>query len=96
MFADTGITCLLREVSKLGAGKNRITVKIAGGAHLLDDSNQFNIGKRNYVALRKIFWSQGVLIHGEAVGGNTNRTVRLDLNSGRVWVKTAGFGEKEL
>jgi chemotaxis protein CheD len=96
MFADTGILHLFREVYKLGAEKGRMTVKIAGGSQLLDDSSQFNIGKRNYAALRKIFWNHGVLIQGEAIGGNTNRTVRLDLSSGRVWVKTAGYGEKQL
>ncbi len=96
MFADTGIIHLFREAYRLGAEKNRMTVKIAGGSQLLDDSSQFNIGKRNYVALRKIFWTHGILIHGEAVGGSTNRTIRLELSSGRIWVKTAGYGEGEL
>ncbi len=96
MFADTGIPCLFQEAYKLGAVKERMIVKVAGGSQLLEDSSQFNIGRRNYVALRKIFWSHGVLIHGEAVGGNTNRTVRLELGSGKVWVKTAGYGEEEL
>ncbi len=96
MFADTGIPQLFREAYKLGAVKERMIVKIAGGSQLLDDSSHFNIGKRNYVALRKIFWNHGVLIHGEAIGGSTNRTVKLELRSGRIWVKTAGYGEEEL
>ena len=96
MFADTGIPLLFKEAYKLGADKKRMVIKVAGGSQLLDDSGQFNIGKRNYMALRKIFWTNGVLIHGEAVGGNSNRTVRLELQTGTVWVKTAGYGEGEL
>lgn len=96
MFADTSIPLLFKEAYKLGGEKKRMVIKVAGGSQLLDDSGQFNIGKRNYMALRKIFWTNGVLIHGEAVGGSTNRTVRLELSTGRVWIKTAGYGEAEL
>ena len=29
-------------------------------------------------------------------GGQVNRTVRLEMGSGRVWVKSSGDGEREL
>ena len=29
----------------------------------MDESGYFNIGERNYMALRKIFWMNNVLIH---------------------------------
>jgi chemotaxis protein CheD len=62
----------------------------------MDDQGFFNIGKRNYAAMRKIFWRNNVLIQAEDVGGMINRTVRLELSSGRVWLKTSGEGEREL
>jgi chemotaxis protein CheD len=96
MFADTGIPLFFRELYKLGAEKKRIRVKVVGGAQVLDDSSYFNIGKRNYLALRKIFWTNNVLIHAEDIGGSVNRTIRLEIGSGRVWVKTSGDGEREL
>jgi len=96
MFADTGIPLFFREAYKLGAEKKRIQVKVVGGAQVLDDSSYFNIGKRNYLALRKIFWTNNVLIHAEDIGGSVNRTIRLEIGSGRVWVKTSGDGEREL
>ena len=96
MFADTGIPLFFREAYKLGAEKKRIRVKVVGGSQVLDDSSYFNIGKRNYLALRKIFWTNNVLIHAEDIGGSVNRTIRLEIGSGRVWVKTSGDGEKEL
>jgi chemotaxis protein CheD len=96
MFADTGIPLFFKEAYRLGAEKKRMLVKIAGGSQIMDDSQYFNIGKRNYLALRKIFWANNVLIRGEEVGGHTNRTLRLDVANGRVWLKNAGGGEREL
>jgi chemotaxis protein CheD len=88
MFCDTGIPKLFRAAYELGAVKSRLVVKIAGGSQLLDDNGTFNIGKRNYLALRKIFWKNGVLIEAENVGGSISRTVRLEVGTGRVTVKT--------
>ncbi len=96
MFADTGVPLLFQEAYRLGAEKTRMRVKVVGGAQLLDDSGYFNIGKRNYMTLRKILWANNVLIQGEEIGGQVNRTVRLEISTGKVWVKTSGDGEKEL
>lgn len=95
MFADTGIPLLFRSVYKLGAIKKRVIVKVAGGSQLLDDNGTFSIGKRNYVMLRKIFWKNGVLIDNEHVGGSISRTLRLNIETGRVTIKTRQ-GEIEL
>ncbi|MBU0639184.1 MAG: chemotaxis protein CheD [Planctomycetes bacterium] len=88
MFCDTAIPKLFRSAYELGAVKKRLVVKIAGGGQLLDDSGTFNIGKRNYLALRKIFWKNGVMIDGEDVGGAASRTVRLYVKTGLTTVKT--------
>jgi chemotaxis protein CheD len=96
MFADTGIPLLFKEAYRYGASKGRIIVKVAGGSQILDDSGFFNIGKRNYMALRKILWKNNVLIKAEDVGGQVSRTVRLDMSTGKVWVKYSGEEEKEL
>jgi chemotaxis protein CheD len=96
MFADTGIPLFFKEAYKLGADKGRLRVKVAGGSQILDDRGLFNIGKRNYMALRKLFWMNNVLVSGEEVGGAVNRTVTIELASGKVWIKTSGEGVKEL
>jgi len=88
MFCDTGVPRLFRALYELGAAKNRLIVKVAGGSMLLDDRGTFNIGKRNYLALRKIFWKNGVMIDGEDVGGSVSRTLRLNVASGEVTLKT--------
>jgi chemotaxis protein CheD len=88
MFCDTGIPRMFRAAYELGAIKKRMVVKVAGGSQLLDDNGTFNIGKRNYLALRKIFWKNGVMIDAEDVGGSVSRTVKLNLTTGVVSVKT--------
>lgn len=95
MFCDTGVPRLFRAAYELGATKQRMVVKVAGGSQLLDEKGTFNIGKRNYVALRKIFWKNGVLIAAEDVGGAISRTVRLNIATGEVVLKTRG-GEATL
>ena len=87
MFADTGIPMLFRKAYELGAVKKRLIVKVAGGSSLLDDNGTFNIGKRNYVTLRKLFWKNGILIDAENVGGSISRTLRLKVATGCVTIK---------
>jgi chemotaxis protein CheD len=96
MFADTGIPLLFRRSYELGAEKRRLIVRAAGGAQVMDAQGIFNIGKRNSVALRKILWKAGLMLHGEAVGGMDSRTVRLEVATGRIWWRGAGGVEREL
>jgi len=96
MFADTGIPLLFRRAYEAGAEKRRLVVRVAGGAQVMDKEGVFNIGKRNYLALRKILWKAGVLLQGEDVGGNLSRTVRLEVGSGRFWLRGPGSAEQEL
>jgi len=90
MFADTGIPLFLKELYSKGASKQRLIVKVAGGAQFVDHKDFFAIGKRNYTAMRKIFWKEGILCKGEHVGGTISRTLYLDLTTGRTWFTNAG------
>jgi chemotaxis protein CheD len=96
MFADTGIPMLFRSSFERGAEKRRLVVQVAGGAQMMQEHDAFNIGKRNYLAVRKILWKAGLLIHGEVVGGTVFRTVRLEIGSGKLWIREAGGDEREM
>lgn len=96
MFADTGIPILFKTAYQLGAVKSRIRIYVAGGAEILDQKGFFNIGKRNYMALKKMFFKNNVIIHKQDVGGNINRTVRLEIGTGDIYVKTSGAGEVKI
>ena len=96
MFADSGIPMLFKKSYELGAKKQRLQIKAAGGSQILDDNGYFNIGKRNYAALRKLFWRNNVMIDKEDIGGNVNRTMYLSLEDGTVKLKISGKREKIL
>ena len=90
MFADTGIPLLFEKMYSYGCTKENMVVKVAGGGALYDDNGMFNIGKRNYTILRKMFWKNNVIIHGEDVGGRKSRTAKLYVGTGRVTIKSSG------
>ncbi|HYA14968.1 MAG TPA: chemotaxis protein CheD [Syntrophales bacterium] len=96
MFADTGIPLLFKSCYKFGADKKRMIVKVAGGASILDDSNFFRIGQKNITAVRKLFWKNNILIEGEDTGSNYNRTISIHISTGKVFLKTAHNGMREL
>ncbi len=95
MFADTGIPALLNEIITMGASKSRLVVKVAGGSQLMDQNKVFNIGERNFLVLRKILWKNNILINASDVGGMLSRTLRFQLDTGKVTVKSSR-GENEL
>ena len=95
-FADTGIPLLFRRLYEIGGDKRRMVVRAAGGAQMLDPNGIFDIGKRNYVAMRKILWKAGVLLQKEEIGGVTSRSVRMEIGTGRLWLRDGAGGEREL
>ena len=90
MFGDTGIPLLFEMMYDLGTKKTDLIVKVTGGAKVFDDSGTFEIGKRNYMVLRKLFWKNEVIIAAEDVGGDRSRTARLFVDSGQVLIRSRG------
>jgi chemotaxis protein CheD len=87
-FADTGIPLLFERMYALGAKKPSIVVKVAGGGNFHGDNGTFDIGKRNYTMMRKIFWKAQVLIAAEDCGGSRSRTARLFVDTGQVTIQS--------
>jgi chemotaxis protein CheD len=96
MFADTGIPRMIEALKAAGGDGKRMIVQLTGGAQVLDSQGVFQIGKRNYLAARRILWKTGILVAAEAVGGEVSRTTRLEVSSGRLWVREGGGMEREL
>jgi chemotaxis protein CheD len=90
VFADTGIPRLVNDVCDRGASLRRLVVRIVGGAQMVGGNEMFQVGRRNYLAARKLLWKAGILVAGEAVGGEVSRTVRLEVRTGRTWVREGG------
>ena len=91
MFVDTGVPRLFQALYNLGAEKWRIVVKVAGGAQLLDPQRVFNIGERNFQVLSELMARNGASIHVKDVGGLASRTMRLEMGTGKVSIKSPGL-----
>jgi len=94
MYADTGMEALIKKMETMGAQKKRMNVKIAGGAQMMNDAKMFNIGKRNYAAIRQFLWKNGMFIDAEDCGGGAARTLSMDIADGEVVVKSKGQTKK--
>ena len=98
-FADTALPLMLEEMIKMGALKNRITAKIAGGAQMFTFANAtdvMRIGERNSEAVRMLLKKMDIRILADDTGGNYGRTVELKIDTGIYRVRTIAQGEKEL
>ncbi len=96
MFAVTGVPALFKAAYALGADKGRLVTKVVGGSQVMDTAGIFNIGKRNYEILTRMFAKNQIAIAKQDIGGNVNRTVSLEIGTGRTVLKVSGRGEFEL
>lgn len=91
VFVDTGVPALFRACYEQGASKHRLVVKVAGAATANGtSSDHFQIGRRNVLVARQLFWKNSVLVHGQDVGGTLSRTMSLHVGSGDVIIRVAG------
>ncbi len=98
-FADTAIVKLIQDMIKMGAHKNKIVSKIAGGAQMFnfsDTSDIMRIGARNVIATKEILKANSIPILSEDTGGNYGRTIELYSESGILLIKTIGCGIKQI
>ncbi|HHV83555.1 chemotaxis protein CheD [Tepidanaerobacter syntrophicus] len=98
-FADTAIDVLIEEMLRLGASKNRMVSKIAGGAQMFQiksENNIMQIGKRNVEAVRNKLNQLNIRIIAEDVEGNYGRTIEFFCEDGRLAVRTIGHGTRIL
>ena len=98
-FVNTGIPILLEKIKNNGADPNSIVIYMAGGANMLINiqlSKSFDIGTRNVAAAVQTFEKMRLRLRNSEVGGNTGRTVRLYISSGRMTVKVIGGTERDL
>ena len=92
-FADTGIDCLLDELTKYGVPKFRLKAKIAGGAKMFEfssNSDIASIGDKNVIAVRERLSMYGIKIISEDVGLNYGRTIIFDPESSELTIVKAG------
>ncbi len=98
-FADTAIVELIQQMENKGAKKSRISAKIAGGAQMFSftSANEtMKIGERNAEAVKIILKEMGIPLKSDETGGNFGRTIEFFSENGKLIIKTAGKGIKEI
>jgi chemotaxis protein CheD len=87
MFADTGLPLLFRSLVGIRADRGRLRIFVAGGASVLGGADAFKIGERNVQATLDYLAREGYSVRRTDLGGNTNRTLHLEINTGNVNLK---------
>lgn len=98
-FADTAIDQVIIDMVKLGANKNRLVAKLAGGAQMFafNSSNDLmRIGERNAIASRNKLKQLGIKILAEDTGKNYGRTLEFYSETGDLLIKTIGKEVKKI
>jgi chemotaxis protein CheD len=68
-----------------------MAIKAAGASAVQAGArDHFEIGKRNYLMLKKILWQNDLLLEAEDIGGDRPRTMYLEVGSGRTWLSRNG------
>jgi chemotaxis protein CheD len=97
LYVDTGVVNLLQEMYNRGAIKSRLICKVAGaGSPLAIEQEQFRIGEKNLAVLKKVLWKNGILIKAEMIGGDTAKTMILDIGNGKTLLRVNAREEVEL
>ncbi len=96
VFTTAGFAAFLAALVAQNAQPDRLKVVIAGGAHILDQIDAFNIGLKNIEALKARFDEYKLMIHHENTGGSNSRTLSLEIGSGCSSIKIFGEGEEKV
>lgn len=98
-YADIAIPRLLEEMGECGAVKPHISVKLVGGAQMIQNvalESVLQVGKRNLEMTINILAREGIRLLATDTGGNFGRSVQLSVDSGKVMVRVAGGEYREL
>ncbi len=88
MFVNTGVARLVKTLLRMGAEKERLVIKAAGGGKMMGLNDLFNVGARNLTSLLKLLDVNGLKLAAMNVGQSVPRTMYLHIDSGEVLVKS--------
>jgi len=98
-FADVAVKKILEDMQKMGAVKSVIVAKIAGGACMFRSAMAdpaMNIGERNVAAVRQLMRDEKISIIAEDTGRDYGRTIQFSSTTGKLLIKSAKVGNKEI
>jgi len=90
---------MIEEMTKMGASKTRLIAKIAGGACMFQSAMPdpaMNIGQKNLDATKQHLAQEKIAIIAEDTGKDYGRTLQFNTVTGKLVVRSAKFGIKEI
>jgi chemotaxis protein CheD len=92
LYVDSGMKAMLDNFYRKGSRKRDLIIRVAGGSSskMNEAEDFFQIGRRNFVSLRKYLWDEGIMLRSFDVGGYGSRTVTLEVANGKMIVKSQG------
>lgn len=98
-FADTGVEECLHRVLAMGAKRERLIAKIAGGAQMFSmntNNPMLRVGDRNVEAVKKKLAELRIPIVAEDTGENYGRTVVFYPETGEYLIRAIGKEPKKI
>ncbi len=93
LYVDSGMKALLDDFYRQGSRKGDLIIRVAGGSSSKENEKEdiFQIGRRNFVSLRKYLWDDGLMLKAFDIGGYGSRTVTLEVGTGKMLIKARDF-----
>ena len=103
-FADTAVPLLLQTLTHAGCVRTNVWAKLIGGAEMFPTNDGFlgtrggmaSLGQRNSDATKAALAKVGIPLVACDIGGNSGRSLELDLETGKIAVTVLGASVKEL
>lgn len=98
-FVNSAVKKMVEEMEKKGCSRSRLAAKVFGGAHMFSfiiSDGSLNVGQKNVEMAESVLNEMKVKISAQETGGTFGRTIELNLDDGKVLIKTVSWGEKEV
>ncbi len=87
-YGNIAIERLMNEMEKIGSRKADIIAKVFGGSRMLkDQSNFFDIGKRNIDLAFQLLQQERIAVAAKSTGGEKGRKIYFNTQTGEVFQK---------
>ena len=84
---DSGVQEMVTRLVGLGANRATLELKVFGGAQVLHAGDFFSIGRQNVEMMQTVAAAEQLNVKVWEVGGAVNRSIRLQLDDGRVHLR---------
>ncbi|MFX1512208.1 MAG: chemotaxis protein CheD [Promethearchaeota archaeon] len=91
-YADTAVKELISLFRNKKVQPENTIVKICGGSNMFTNfrSDVFDIGKKNYIAIKEELTKNKLKITAKDIGGNKGRSIYFNLENGEIEIYFAG------